>query len=125
MTPVPHADAASNGQELAANWSQALEHGLLRLQRWPNLSRMPATVDVRIAARVCALLARRPTVGCFIPRLLDQPRLQVAPVLEALHLQRVIEVTSLAPVSAGRPADPIPVLPSARFIAQLWGLFMH
>lgn len=118
MTLATPPDTASGGRPLA------LEHVLLRLQRWPNLSRMPAEADLRITARVCALLARQPTVGFFIPRLLNLPRDEVAPVLAVLQRQGVIEAARLSGTEDDGPPGPA-LMPSEHFIAQLWGLFMR
>lgn len=43
---------------------------VLHLASWPSLSELPLDTAPQIT-RICALLARRPSVGMVIPRMLD------------------------------------------------------
>lgn len=106
---------------------EVIDQELLRLRGWPNLTRLPPDIDVGLAARICALLGRKPTVGFLVARMLDVPHARVGPLLARLHAARYIEtvgIAACAPVAAA-PADPPPAggVPDRRFIALLWRLF--
>lgn len=126
MTPAPTLEARSGPVGPAPRRVEVLDQELLRLRRWPNLTRMPADVDVSLAARVCALLARKATVGFLVARMLDLPHARVAPLLARLRAAGCIEVVRTAapmPVSEPPPAGPSAQgLPDRRFIALLWRL---
>lgn len=60
------------------------ETRLLHLAAWPQLTRMPAG-EQPTAARLCALLARRPTAGSLVPVLLGRPRPEVFALIMRLR----------------------------------------
>lgn len=83
--------AISTGQSRA--WTHAstpgavqirLEHSVVRLKSWPNLSRLPPEL-IPDTARVCALLAVRPTGFPLVHVLLSLPREQVAGIIGMLQ----------------------------------------
>lgn len=126
MNPASTLEARSGPVDAADRCVELLDKELLRLRRWPNLTRMPADVDVGLAARVCALLGRKATVGFLVARMLDLPHARVAPLLATLRAAGCIEVVRAAapmPVSEPPPVGP-PAhgLPDRRFIALLWRL---
>jgi hypothetical protein len=61
-----------------------LQNQVLHLDSWPSLpSLLPETVPDM--TRICALLARRPSVGMLIPILLNIPAEVAYAMLETLH----------------------------------------
>lgn len=118
--PAPHV-AADRPRRI-----ELLDQELLRLRRWPSLTRLPPDVDVGLVARVCALLARKPTVGFLVARMLDVPHLRVGPLLARLHGAGCIEIvragTPAANDAPATSAPPAARLPDRRFIALLWRL---
>jgi hypothetical protein len=123
--PLLSAAAAANTAD-RPHRPELLDQDLLRLRRWPNLTRLPADVDVGLLARICALLGRKPTVGFLVARMLDMPHLRVAPLLARLHAAGCIEsVRSVAPTASEPPPASAPAastLPDRRFVALLWRL---
>ncbi len=63
-----------------------VHYSVLKLYSWPELYRFPPEL-VLDTARVCALLAIRPTGAPLISTLLALPRERVAYIVEVLHLQ--------------------------------------
>lgn len=63
----------------------AAAKGVLRLQEWPELTRLQPTL-VFDAARICALLATRPSVAPLVAVLLDLPLERVVLVVKELRL---------------------------------------
>lgn len=61
-------------------------HSVIRLHSWPELSRIAPDLTLDIA-RVCALLAVRPTGTPLISKLLNMPRERVAQIVQILHAQ--------------------------------------
>ena len=57
---------------------------MIRLQSWPNLTRLPLDL-VAPVTQICALLWRKPAVGFLIPRVLDADSAQVFALLEVLQ----------------------------------------
>lgn len=64
---------------------------IARLVSWPPLTDVPSNV-LPIMARVCALLARRPTTTSLVPMILDVPQDLVFAVIEANCLYGHIEM---------------------------------
>lgn len=62
-----------------------LDRALLQLNSWPKLTQLPPPADHEMLARVCALLACKPTVGFLVPRILGAPAPRVQRALEALY----------------------------------------
>lgn len=96
---------------------------LLHLVSWPSLTEWPEA-DQPLAARVCALLARRPTTGALLPVLLGLAEAQVFPLIEALRLAGHVQAGAQQPpapdpaTAAARPAAPPPHGP-------LWQFWQH
>ena len=63
--------------------TEDLRYALVRLLAWPNLSELPEARQMRVA-RVCSLLARKPTAGHLIPRVLDEPESEVLETVREL-----------------------------------------
>jgi hypothetical protein len=102
----------------------SLDRALLQLSSWPRLTQLPAEADHEMLARVCALLACKPTVGFLVPRILDAPVERVQRSLEALYRDGHVRlVAGAAGVSAtsGASSD-LMSLPSrqASFLRRLW-----
>ena len=117
--------------------TEDLRFALVRLLAWPNLSELPEARQMRVA-RVCSLLARKPTAGHLIPRVLDEPQ---AEVMETVHdLVRMGSVgviaaslpgtdsatnASASPVMALQPItlEPAPVVKRS-LVSKLWSKLM-
>ena len=115
--------------------TEDLRFALVRLLAWPNLSELPEQRQMRVA-RVCSLLARKPTAGHLIPRVLDEPE---AEVMETVHdLARMGSVgviaaslpgtdsgASASPVMALQPItlEPAPVVKRS-LVSKLWSKLM-
>lgn len=59
------------------------DSGHLKLAYWPQLARLPEDA-LQDAARLCALLAVRPTSPVLVARLLDMPRSRVDELLQMI-----------------------------------------
>ena len=79
---------------ITATTQLGVQYSVLKLYSWPELSRVPSDL-VLDAARVCALLAVRPTGAPLIARLLDLPRERVAHIVELLHLHGHLDGTAM------------------------------
>ena len=75
------ADARQPAPEASTPDSQ--DFSVLELRVWPNLSSLNAA-DVADVARVCALLAYRPTTGMLVPALLGLVKARVRTILRGL-----------------------------------------
>ena len=58
---------------------------ILRLFSWPDLPRIDAEL-IPDVARICALLAIRPTTAMFLPVLVGIPRERAEHIVEMLHV---------------------------------------
>lgn len=85
-------------QHLAADTE--LRFQMVRLQSWPALTAMPAEW-VTPAARICALLSKKPTTVSLIPLVLDLPPDEVLVLVEALCMNGHVQV-----LGQGRPSEP-------------------
>lgn len=65
---------------------------MVRLLSWPSLSHVPQDIQLSMA-RLCALLARKPSVASLLPLLLKLPESQVFMLIEALHLHGHVQVS--------------------------------
>lgn len=77
--------------------SGEISNQVLHLASWPPLSRQWHDTAPHIT-RICALLARRPSVGALIPVMLDIPPHIVRSLLEALHANGHIYPAAALPV---------------------------
>jgi hypothetical protein len=66
---------------------------LIHLVRWPQMSLLPPNY-LAICARVCALLARKPSASFLIHRRLNLPAQKVGTVLLQLHAYGYIATTA-------------------------------
>lgn len=99
---------------------------VLYLVSWPSLQHLLGSGAPQIA-RICALLARRPTVGMLIPVILNLPHHIAHPLLETLYADGYIRLAGAAAVpSAPAPAPKAEPAPSQEpaadfsFLAKLW-----
>lgn len=67
------------------------KYNLIRLASWPCLTHLPEPVIPQVA-RICALLARKPTIASLIPLTLGLSEEQVFPVIEALRLNNHLQI---------------------------------
>jgi len=74
-----------------------ISNQVLHLASWPPLSKQWHDTAPHIT-RICALLARRPSVGTLIPVLLDIPPHIAHSLLEALHASGHIYPAAALPV---------------------------
>ena len=70
----------------------AFRFSLLRLTSWPNLPQLEDDI-IPLAARICALLACKPTAASLIPLILGAPEARVYAVIEMLRQGQHIQVT--------------------------------
>lgn len=99
---------------------------VLHLVSWPSLHLLLGSAAPQIT-RICALLARRPSVGMLIPVILNLPPHVVHPLLETLYADgyiRIAGAASLDPAPAPAPkAEHAPSQEQASelsFVARLW-----
>ncbi|WP_439385941.1 hypothetical protein [Ideonella sp. YS5] len=97
---------------------------MLQLNSWPRLTQLPAQADHEMLARVCALLACKPTVGFLVPRILDAPAARVHAALEALYRDghvRLLAGPAGVSATSGASGD-LMTLPTrqASFLHRLW-----
>lgn len=86
-TPTPSAFGCAGslpGAHPAPAPTHDFETRMLHLVAWPQLARMPES-EQPTAARLCALLARRPTAGSLVPVLLGRPRAEVFTLISRLR----------------------------------------
>jgi len=88
------------------------------LASWPSLTQLPENALV-MAARLCALLARRPTTASVIPRLLGLPESQVFSMIKALSLHGHVQVSG-ASVTASPSEPDDEARPVASLIGRIW-----
>ena len=91
--------------------TEDLRFALVRLLAWPNLSELPEARQMRVA-RVCSLLARKPTAGHLIPRVLDEPEAEVLETVRELVRMGSVGViaASLRGADAGAGASSVMAL---------------
>lgn len=105
------------------NLSEGITSRVLHLSSWPSLSSLSqdAVPDV---ARICALLARRPSVGMFVPVLLRMPAPVAYSLLETLYTGgHIYTDRTLAPAEpAPCGAEPADIYEPAviSFLSRLW-----
>lgn len=103
--------------------------GLVYLKSWPAIPDLPQEMAAPVA-RVCALLAHKPTVGFLVGRVLELPDEEARRILQVLHRFGHLEVLqrrgvpgaegAVEPPPAGEAAIAVaPPAPSA-FLGRLW-----
>jgi hypothetical protein len=99
-----------------------ISNQVLHLASWPPLSPQWHETAPHVT-RICALLARRPSVGLLIPVMLDIPPHTVCSLLEALHADGHIypsaalaDQPGLSTVEAVPPHEPA----GCSFLGKLW-----
>lgn len=100
---------------------------LLRLATWPCLTHLPESI-IPTVARICALLARKPTAASLIPLTLGMSEEQVFPVIEALRLNQHIQTAGgssqpaagAAPQEANAPSDEERKSEPDSLIGKIW-----
>jgi hypothetical protein len=121
------------GQESPGRFDMS---NLLRLQSWPNLTCMPDRLTEPLA-RICALLWRKPTVGYWVPKVMNLPADQTAALMQQLyaqgHLRTVgVPVAGASAAEIWQPEERLsgdaaladgntaPVTPGGSLIRKLW-----
>jgi hypothetical protein len=109
---------------LPSSTQDGLEKALLQLSGWPPLTRLPPEADRETVARLCALLACKPTMGFMVGPLLALPLERVRPALATLYRHgclRMLSVAVLADAAAEEgPGATVPGdLPPDAFISRL------
>ena len=106
--------------------SSRLNSQVLHLASWPSLHQLLQETTPHMT-RICALLARRPSVGMLIPLMLDMPPHIAYSLLETLHADGHIYLAGTLPVAqAGlSSAEPVPhqepaTVQTLSFLARLW-----
>lgn len=79
--------ARLQGQPLEA---YQFRFSLLRLVSWPGLTHLPDE-HIPAVARICALLARKPTAASLIPLTLGMPEEQAFALIEVLRQNQNVE----------------------------------
>lgn len=100
---------------------------VLHLVSWPSLQHLLGSAAPQIT-RICALLARRPSVGMLIPVILNIPPHVAHPLLEMLYADGYIRLAGSAAIAPSAPAPrpkaaPVSSEASASdisFLARLW-----
>lgn len=132
--PAPAAELAS--QPLGhLHWQLALQNAdhllrdktfqlsMVRLVAWPSLTQLPQEV-VPAVARLCALLARKPTTVFLLPQLLELPEVQVARMIQVLQLDGCTQLSGMAAAPAADTPAAVPhegVRPAApSLIGKIW-----
>ncbi len=100
---------------------------VVRLLSWPSLTHLPQEVQPSMA-RLCALLARKPSAASLLPLLLNLPDSQVFMLIEALQLHGHVQVVDTAAKPDGNSRSDKPQAQAAEaiqpavssLIAHLW-----
>src|SRR5690348_7680623 len=102
----------------------SLDMALLQLNSWPKLTQLPPPADHEMLARVCALLASKPTVGFLVPRILGAPAARVQCALDALyrdgHLRLAGPAAGVATMTGASSEIVSPPARQASFLHRLW-----
>ena len=111
-----------------------LRFALVRLLAWPDLSQLPESKQVMVA-RICSLLARKPTAGHLIPRVLGEPEqlvlMTVHELVNSLNLSVSASLSTAEAASdnawpATQPqalaveSEPPPAPPKRSLVGKLW-----
>lgn len=104
------------------NFSASIHNQVLHLSSWPSLIRL-SQESVPDVTRICALLARRPSVGMFVPLVLNMSPLVAYSLLETLYASGHIysdkmQVTRQPSLAEEFASHQEPAVIS--FIARLW-----
>ncbi|MCX7256249.1 MAG: hypothetical protein NTZ64_05785 [Polaromonas sp.] len=87
---------------------------VLHLTCWPPLEQL-LLETAQPVTRICALLARRPSVGMFIPVILDMPPEIIYPLLQMLYEKGHIRQESIFPANSDSLDGDFSVKDSGRF----------
>lgn len=90
---------------------------VLHLTSWPPLEQLLLDT-AQPMTRICALLARRPSVGMFIPVILDMPPAIIYPLLQRLYQKGHIRQESPLPASSSSLGVDFSVKDASRFDAS-------
>lgn len=146
--PLQGGTLGQHGQPLIGlQWTLMLQHlgqlkrgpqdypfqfSLVRLVSWPSLTHLPQDVQPAVA-RLCALLARKPSAASLLPLLLELPEAQVFTLIEAMRLLGHVHVASSAaepdnaarsPGESAETASPVPST-TLSLIANIWQRLLH
>lgn len=115
--PLQEMPAVRQGQPLGQlHWTLTLQrlqsqpqkfefqYSVVRLQSWPSLAYLPEEI-VPAVARICALLAHKPTTASLIPLTLGLPEDEVFSLIEVLRLNDHVQVQGLAPSDSAGQAE--------------------
>ena len=103
------------------------QYSVLKLQSWPSLAYLPEEITPSIA-RICALLARKPTTASLVPLTLGLPEAEVFALIEVLRINGHVQANGFSlSDSVQRDAEAQEALTSPpalsaepSFIAKLW-----
>ena len=100
-----------------------IKYNILRLFSWPDLPRIDAEL-IPDVARICALLAIRPTSAMFLPVLVGIPRERAEHIVEMLHVQGHLDpaagiTSNMASALESVPAPQAPN-PTNKLLGRLW-----
>ena len=104
-----------------------IPQALLRLHRWPDLAQF-AEDQQPVMARLCALLAHRPSARILVAPLLSIPRDQAEALLDRLQREGCLASGAEVESASTRLPDPMPrtLAPSIddadRMLSKLWSL---
>lgn len=81
--------------EFLATQGNALKYSVVKLRSWPDLSQVPER-EQPLAARICALLSRKPSASRLVPLILSAPESDVYHVMVALvRMDHVVVATTI------------------------------
>ena len=127
----------SAGDDYLSARGDVLRYGVIKLQSWPDLSKVPELLQP-LVARICALLSRKPSASRMVPLVLSAPEGDVMRAIAALVSQGHVVVATSAFADSQSAAveevapqvqEPAPVV--SRFsavrkslVGKLWQKFM-
>lgn len=100
-----------------------INYQVLHLASWPSLPHLLHETAPHMT-RICALLARRPSVGILIPVMLNIPHHIAQPLLEKLHASgHIYPAGAVSPELALPGIESAPMddsVPGSSFLTKLW-----
>lgn len=121
--------------QIRSDKSSFLEHNLqfsvLQLASWPSLPDLLLETAPHVT-RICALLARKPSVGMLIPAMLDMPPQATYSLLDSLYAKGHIcpvgggvVMTEQAVPAKAEPAQSLELpVATASFLHKVWQCLM-